>query len=146
MLGYSWQLHQRQKFFRVYKHLLCVNKQMKIMSTDFSNVIFIVNGNLESLTLVQLLLKNLFMINEYDLKSTAEVVRPIQCFMFYNVSIDVIKIYLIPLEMNLWWVFLTNIDIEWNKRFILYKIFDNTVGPYFTDETSVHLVVVVLNR
>jgi hypothetical protein len=74
---------------------------MKIMSTDFSNVIFIVNGNLESLTLVQLLLKNLFMINEYDLKSTAEVVRPIQCFMFYNVSIDVIKIYLIPLEMNL---------------------------------------------
>jgi len=29
--------------------------------------------------------------------------------------------------MNLWWALLTNIDIQWNKWFILYKIFYNKI-------------------
>lgn len=36
-------------------------------------------------------------------------------------------------QMNLWWALLTNIDIQWNKWFISYKIFDNK----FQDKTFI---------
>ncbi|CAF4896825.1 unnamed protein product [Rotaria sp. Silwood1] len=38
---------------------------------------------------------------------------------------------------------LTNIDIQWNKRFISYKIFDDSIEAYFEDGTTVRGTILI---
>ncbi|CAF4848393.1 unnamed protein product, partial [Rotaria magnacalcarata] len=38
---------------------------------------------------------------------------------------------------------LTNIDVQWNKRFISYKIDDDGVEAYFEDGTSVRGTILI---